>query len=254
MADGRDHREAARIAVEAGRLLVDIRQQMFEAGYNPWRIGDEGDRLAHDYIVEQLHDCFPDDSVLSEEGRDDLTRLDNQRVWIVDPLDGTREYGQYGRGDWAVHIALSEDGIATAGAVALPAMDQVLSTHEPPILPDREDGPPRLMVSRSHPSTAAVVVARALDGQMMALGSAGAKTAAVILGYGDIYAHSGGQFEWDNCAPAVVAQAAGMHVCRCDGSPMRFNYPDPWSPDFVMCRPEYAEAALEALAAVIRYR
>ena len=169
----------------------------------------------------------------------------------MDPLDGTREFSEPGRSDWAVHIALVEDGVPTAGAVALPAVGQTLCTDPEPCLPEPHNGQPRLVVSRSRPPAAAVIIAEALDAELMTLGSAGAKAMAVVLGMADIYAHSGGQFEWDNCAPVAVARAAGLHASRCDGSELEYNFADPWLPDVLICRPEFAEDALEALRKVI---
>ena len=189
---------------------------------------------------------MPDDAVLSEEGRDDLRRLQRSRVWIIDPLDGTREYGE-GRPDWAVHVALAIDGVAVAGAVALPAVGITLASEPAPVPPERADGPTRIVVSRSRPAHEARLLAAALDGVMVPLGSAGAKAMAVVLGEADVYVHSGGQYEWDNAAPAVVAEAAGLHVSRIDGSPMRYNAADPWLPDLLICRQELAEPSLHAI-------
>ena len=188
-----------------------------------------------------------DDAVLSEEGRDDPARLGFDRVWIVDPLDGTREYSERGRLDWAVHVALAVDGVPAAGAVALPARSLTLATEPPPAPPAAWNGPPRLVVSRSRPPRQAFVIRDALDGDLLPLGSAGAKAMAVVLGEADIYAHAGGQYEWDNCAPAAVAAAAGLHVSRLDGSPLRYNRRDPWLPDLLICRPELADPVLAAL-------
>jgi len=233
------------VATAAGELLLKVRANL--AGSPGYHVGDEGDRLAHDLIVEMLREAAPDDAVLSEEGRDDLVRLQRARVWIVDPLDGTREFGERGRTDWAVHVALTIDGIVQAGAVALPAVGRTLGTEPAPIVPERAPGPVRVVVSRSRPPIEARIIADALDGQLVALGSAGAKAMAVVLGDVDIYAHAGGQYEWDNAAPAAVALAAGLHASRLDGSPLRYNQADPWLPDLLICRPELADAALGAL-------
>jgi len=241
-----DHAAAARIASEAGKLLVETRDNLIRLSVDTWTLRDEGDRRAHDCIVAALHEEFPDDSVLSEEGKDDPSRLSADRVWIVDPLDGTREYSE-GRDDWAVHVALTEGGIATAAAVALPALGRTFCTDPAAPLPQRGDGPPRLVVSRSRPPAAAMIIAQAIEAQLVALGSAGAKAMSILLGQSDIYAHSGGQYEWDNCAPGAVAAAAGLHVSRADGSPMTYNHPDPWLPDLLICRPEYAEVSLTAI-------
>jgi 3'(2'), 5'-bisphosphate nucleotidase len=206
-----------------------------------------GDRGAHDLIMAELAVSFPDDAVLSEEGVDRPERLRATRTWIVDPLDGTREFGEHPRPDWAVHVALVIDERPVAGAVALPAMGLTLSTHLAPSLQPSHDGPPRLIVSRSRPPVAAMIVAEAMGAQLIAMGSAGAKAMAVVLGQADIYAHSGGQYEWDSCAPVAVAAAAGLHVSRIDGSPLRYNQPDPYLPDLLICRPEMAAEALRAL-------
>ncbi len=243
-----DHELAARAATEAGRLLVGLRAELEARG--EWRelIGDEGDRQAHDLLVDLLGRERPGDSVLSEEGRDDLTRLDAERVWIIDPLDGTREFSEPGRVDWAVHVALTIAGTAVAGAVALPARNLTLATQPAPPPTPPWNGPPRLVVSRSRPPYQANLICQALDGQLVPLGSAGAKAMAVVLGEADIYAHAGGQYEWDNAAPAAVALAAGLHASRLDGSPLVYNRRDPWLPDLLICRSELAGPALDALA------
>jgi 3'(2'), 5'-bisphosphate nucleotidase len=190
----------------------------------------------------------PADAVLSEEGKDDPVRLGAERVWIVDPLDGTREYGEPPRTDWAVHVALVQDHRPIAGAVALPARGLTLATAPAAPLAPRRPGPPRLVVSRTRPPREATLLAEALDGELVELGSAGAKAMAVVLGDVDVYAHSGGQYEWDSCAPVAVAAAAGLHTSRLDGSPLRYNQPDPYLPDLLICRPEYAEPALATLS------
>jgi 3'(2'), 5'-bisphosphate nucleotidase len=242
-----DHELAARAATAAGRLLLEVRAQMEERGAWPDEVGDEGDRRAHDLLVELLGRERPGDAVLSEEGRDDLARLDAERVWIVDPLDGTREFSERGRSDWAVHVALAIDGTALAGAVALPARGLTLATDPAPAPPPAWDGPPRLVVSRTRPPQAAMRIRDALDGVLVPLGSAGAKAMAVVLGEAEVYAHAGGQYEWDNAAPAAVAAAAGLHVSRLDGSPLVYNRRDPWLPDLLVCRPELVEPVLAAL-------
>ena len=251
MANPQDHAISARIATDTGKLLLDIRERLFAQGADSWTVKDTGDLEAHRFIMSALREHFPDDGILSEEGRDDLSRLDKERVWIVDPLDGTREFGEPGRSDWAVHVALTENGTPTAGAVALPAIGQTLPTEPASQLSPAHDGRPRLVVSRSRAPAAAMIVAEALGAELLALGSAGAKAMAVVLGHADIYAHSGGQYEWDNCAPAAVAMAAGLHASRCDGSPLDYNYEDPWLPDLLICRPEFKEEALAALRRAI---
>lgn len=251
MAQPCDHALAANVATEAGTLLVELRERLFASGAGTWEVRDTGDAQAHRFIMDRLSDERPDDAVLSEEGGDDLARLTADRTWIVDPLDGTREFSEQGRSDWAVHVALVENGVPTAGAVALPAVGQTLCTDPEPSLPAPTGGRPRMVVSRSRPPAAAVIVAQALDAELMTLGSAGAKAMAVVLGMADIYAHSGGQFEWDNCAPVAVARAAGLHASRCDGSELKYNFADPWLPDLLICRTEYAADSLEALRKVI---
>ena len=248
MANLDDHALAAALATQAGVRLVEVRERLFAAGASSWNVGDAGDMEAHHLIADALAQARPDDGLLSEEGRDDLARLEKSRVWIIDPLDGTNEFSQKGRSDWAVHVALAEHGKPTAGAVALPALDVTFCTQPAPELPAAQaDCPPRIVVSRMRPSGAALVVAKELEGELIPLGSAGAKAMAVVMGHADIYAHSGGQYEWDNCAPAAVAQAAGLHASRCDGSELEYNFADPWLPDFLICRPEFAERALAAL-------
>ena len=242
-----DHALAHRLATQAGELLVDLRERLTAEGATGPRLKDEGDRAAHELLMLELAAAAPDDAVLSEEGKDDPVRLTAARVWIVDPLDGTREFGEVPRTDWAVHVALVEDGLPIAGAVALPAQGMTLSTEHPPPLAPPVDGPPRLAVSRTRPPAAAERLAAALDGVLVAMGSAGAKAMAVVQGDVDIYAHSGGQYEWDSCAPVAVAAAAGLHTSRLDGSPLAYNQPDVYLPDLLICRPELAERALTVL-------
>jgi 3'(2'), 5'-bisphosphate nucleotidase len=206
-------------------------------------LGAAGDHMAHHLLVSELNRLYPGDDVRSEEG---LEHVANEgRLWIIDPLDGTREFRERGRIDWAVHVALSVGGAPAVGAVALPALDMVLSTGAPPDLQPPTGEPPRLVVSRSRPPEVAYDVAEALGAVMVPLGSAGAKIAAVILGDAEVYVHAGGQYEWDSCAPAAVALASGLHASRLDGSPLRYGDPDAWLPDLVVCRPEYASAVLD---------
>lgn len=235
-----EHRDAAALAVMAGRALMELR----EAPPSGTRdLGAAGDRMAHHLLVSELNRLYPGDDVRSEEG---LEHVSNEgRLWIVDPLDGTREYRERGRIDWAVHVALSVRGDPAVGAVALPALDMVLSTGAPPELKPPTGEAPRLVVSRSRPPEVAYDVAEALGAVMMPLGSAGAKIAAVILGDAEAYVHAGGQYEWDSCAPAAVALASGLHASRLDGTPLRYGDPDAWLPDLVVCRPEYASAVLD---------
>ena len=267
-----DHRLAADLAKRAGDLLIDLRaetsKEMLLGSSLSFgslsKLKAEGDRKSHEFLTAELRAARPDDIVLSEEGIDDPRRLSAKRVWIIDPLDGTREFGEPPRDDWAVHVALLEEGELAAGAVALPARGMTLSTADPPVLPPPQISPPpqpspsspsrgpRVIVSRSRPGPVSLAICMALDGELIFLGSAGAKSMAVVLGDADIYAHTGGQYEWDSAAPVAVARAAGCHTSRIDGSPLRYNRPDPYLPDLLICRPEWATQAL-AIAAQIIY-
>jgi 3'(2'), 5'-bisphosphate nucleotidase len=243
-----DHELASRLARETGVLLVRLRAEMTAAGADGRTLKDEGDRQAHELLMAELDRARPADAVLSEEGKDDQARLQAERVWVVDPLDGTREFGEPPRVDWAVHVALVTDGHARLGAVALPATGETLGTGPlAPTLAPPDGGPPRVVVSRTRPPEAAMTVVEALDGRLVAMGSAGAKAMSVVRGESDVYVHSGGQYEWDSAAPVAVAHAAGLHTSRTDGSPLVYNRPDPYLPDLVICRPEYADAVLGAL-------
>jgi 3'(2'), 5'-bisphosphate nucleotidase len=193
--------------------------------------------------MEALRAQRPDDAILSEEERDSETRLEKKRVWIVDPLDGTREYGE-SRTDWAVHIALAIDGVPSVGAVALPGLGLTLSSAPGFALP-AQTGRYKMLVSRTRPAAEALAVATALDAELIPMGSAGAKTMAILRGEADIYLHSGGQYEWDNCAPAAVALAAGLHASRIDGTPLIYNNQNPYLPDLLICRKEDASRVLE---------
>ena len=242
-----DAQLASRLAVEAGQLLVELRERLFANGAPPWQVMDNGDMAAHKFLVKELAEHRPTDAVLSEEGADDRRRLQSDRVWIVDPLDGTNEYGERGRHDWAVHVALWERTALTAAAVSLPAMDLVFCTDPAPVVPPRQFDKPRLVTSRNRAPYAAVVVANELGCEAVRLGSAGAKAMAVVLGEADIYIHDGGMYQWDSAAPCGVAAAAGLHASRIDGSPLVYNERDAWLPDFFVCRPEFAEPVLQAL-------
>ena len=236
-----DDEVAHDLAYEAGQLLLKIR-----AGGGD-DLKAQGDRQANELLLARLAELRPDDAVLSEESVDDKSRLDAERVWIIDPLDGTREFSEPPRTDWAVHVALTIAGTPVAGAVALPGADLVLHTGSPPTLAPAVDGPPRLAVSRTRPPACTQLLVDALGATLVEMGSAGAKAMAVVLGDVDVYAHSGGQYEWDSCAPVAVAAAAGLHVSRLDGSPLRYNEPNPYLPDLLICRPELVDDVLEAL-------
>ncbi len=244
-----DHELAARLATEAGALLLDVREELAEATAEERKAA--GDKRSHDFLMAALSAERPDDAVLSEEGVDDPVRLAAHRVWIVDPLDGTREFSELGRADWAVHVALWErngtGGELIAGAVALPAQGMTLATPTvatPPAAPEA----PRIVVSRTRPPAVALEVRDALNGVLVEMGSAGAKVASVVQGLSDVYVHAGGQYEWDSAAPVAVARAAGLHTSRIDGSPLIYNQRDSKLPDLIVCRPEYADAVLAVTA------
>jgi 3'(2'), 5'-bisphosphate nucleotidase len=235
---------AGALATAAGRLLLAVREEL--AGASEQERRDAGDRRSQVLIAETLDRERPGDAVLSEEALDDPARLRAERVWIVDPLDGTREFGELERTDWAVHVALWERGRLAAGAVALPAQ-QVTLVAGTGTVHERRPGPPRVVVSRTRPPALALEVARSLGGELVEMGSAGAKVAAVVQGVVDVYVHAGGQYEWDSAAPVAVAIAAGLHASRIDGSPLVYNRPDPLLPDLLVCRPELAERVLAAI-------
>ena len=241
---------AAALAEEAGRELLAVRAEL--AGAPLERRRDEGDRRAQALLAARLAQERPADAVLSEEAPDDLARLQAARVWVVDPLDGTREFGEPGRSDWAVHVALWDRGAddLVAGAVALPAQGRVLATDPAPVLPPRHDGPPRLVVSRSRAHPVVLALAERVGAVLVPMGSAGAKAMAVLTGEADAYVHDGGMYEWDSAAPVAVARAAGAHTSRVDGSPLRYNRRDVLLPDLVLCRPELALTLLDGLAAL----
>lgn len=240
-----DDRLARDLASEAGQLLLALRAE----GGEPDALRKAGDRQSHEFLAAQLRQQRPGDAVLSEEGRDDLARLAAGRVWIVDPLDGTREFGEPGRTDWAVHVALWENGELTAGAVALPAQGTVLSTAEPPPAPPAlaPGQPVRVLVSRTRPPALLDRLAQEIELTLIPMGSAGAKAAEVIRGTADAYVHSGGQYEWDSAAPVAVAQAAGLHASRLDGSKLAYNQADFSLPDILICLAGLAPVLLDGL-------
>jgi 3'(2'), 5'-bisphosphate nucleotidase len=242
-----DDRLAAELAAEAGRRLLVLRAEGGDAA----ALRRDGDRSSHEFLTAELARLRPGDAVLSEEGADDSARLRARRVWIVDPLDGTREFGEPGRTDWAVHVALWEQGELTAGAVALPAQDKVLSTADPQAPPAAPaSGALRFVVSRTRPPEFTTRLAEKAGAELVPLGSAGAKAASVICGDADAYVHSGGQYEWDSAAPVAVAVAAGLHASRIDGSKLLYNQAPPSLPDILICRAAIADSLLEAISSV----
>ena len=237
---------AADLARRAGELLLGIRET--GPGDDPRALGRAGDHGSNDFLLARLAELRPEDTVLSEESADDPARLAAARVWIIDPLDGTREFTMPGRDDWAVHVALYEAGRdITAAAVAVPARGEVWSTADVSAEPARRDRP-RIVVSASRPPEFAGPVADALRGELVPMGSAGAKTMAVVRGDADVYVHAGGQWEWDSAAPVGVALAAGLTACRINGSPLHYNQRRPYLPDLVVCRPELAGPVLAAIS------
>jgi 3'(2'), 5'-bisphosphate nucleotidase len=235
---------AAELARSTGEILLAVRKSGLLEGR---ALGIAGDKIANHFILDALLAQRPGDGILSEESIDTTDRLTHERVWIIDPLDGTREYCE-GRADWAVHIALSIHGEPAIGAVALPVEGILLRSDMPTARPESIRTPVRLLVSRTRPPAEAYRVAEALGAELVPMGSAGAKAMAVLLGQGDIYLHAGGQYEWDNCAPAAVALSAGFHATRLDGTPLRYNQPNPKLPDLLICAPELAERVKAALA------
>jgi 3'(2'), 5'-bisphosphate nucleotidase len=251
---GDDHVLARDLAGQAGQRLLELRAQ----GGDPDVLRKAGDRMSHEFLTAALACQRPGDVVLSEEGADNPARLGARRVWIVDPLDGTREFGEPGRTDWAVHVALWEKGDVsgpgdlTAGAVALPAQGTVLSTAEPspPLPEDAASDRIRIVVSRSRPPGFVRDISGLINAELVPLGSAGAKVAAVICGEVDAYVHGGGFYEWDTAAPVAVARAAGLHASRIDGSALAYNQPDLLMPDILVCRPAVAGILLRAIREV----
>jgi len=233
---------AAHLADQAGKLLLQVRA----AGvFSDKALGKAGDATANQFLVHALRAMRPDDGLLSEEMKDDGTRLSQKRVWIIDPVDGTREYGE-GRIDWAVHVGLAIDGVATIGAVALPGAGVVMRTDSAVPVP-RAGTPLRMVVSRTRPAKEAVDVAKKLGAELVPMGSSGAKAMAILRGEADIYLHSGGQYEWDSAAPVAVALAHGLHCSRIDASPLKYNNQDVYLPDLLICRKEHAEPVLSLL-------
>lgn len=240
-----DNQLAARTAETAGKILLAIQASGLVTGK---AMGAAGDAVANAFILQILKHHRPDDALLSEEEAADPKRLESQRVWVVDPLDGTREFSER-RSDWAVHVALAVDGIPAASAVALPGLGQTLTSAAPSGLQPVSSKPLRILVSRTRPPAVALKVAELLGAELVPMGSAGAKAMAVLCGEADAYLHAEGQYEWDSAAPVGVAHAAGLHVSRIDGSPMRYNQQtDPYLPDILVCRKEFADRILRAIA------
>ncbi len=234
---------AAHLAHVAGKILLEVR----DSGLLSLKaLGKAGDQTANQFLVHAIREQRPEDGLLSEEEKDNAERLGKSRVWIIDPVDGTREYGE-ARTDWAVHVALAVDGVARIGAVALPGLGVVLRSDQPQPLPAAV-ATPRMVVSRTRPAAEAVAVSEQIGAELIPMGSAGAKAMAVVRGEADIYLHTGGQYEWDSCAPVAVAAAHGLHVSRVNGSPLVYNQADTYMPDLLICRSEWAERVLKLVA------
>ncbi|WP_039395224.1 3'(2'),5'-bisphosphate nucleotidase CysQ [Novosphingobium sp. MBES04] len=237
---------AAHLANVAGKILIEVRESgMFEGK----SLGKAGDQTANQFLVHALREQRAEDGLLSEEEKDNAERLAKERVWIVDPVDGTREYGE-ARADWAVHVGMAVNGVPTLGAVALPGADMVLRSDQPGEIPAAPEKL-RMVVSRTRPAKEATGVCEAIGGELVPMGSAGAKAMAILRGEADIYLHSGGQYEWDSCAPAAVALGWGLHASRIDGSPLVYNQEDVYMPDLLICRKEHAEMVLEKVKAFL---
>jgi 3'(2'), 5'-bisphosphate nucleotidase len=245
MAIAHDGDLAAKLAVEAGKILLQVRESGLFEGKS---LGKAGDQTANQFLVHALRQQRPEDGLLSEEEKDNAERLSQSRVWIVDPVDGTREYGEE-RADWAVHVAMAVDGEPVLGAVALPGCDAVLRSDQPGEVPPAPETL-RMVVSRTRPAREATEVATKLGAELVPMGSAGAKAMAILRGEADIYLHSGGQYEWDSCAPVAVALGWGLHCSRIDGSPLVYNQQDVYMPDLLICRKEHAARVLAEVAAL----
>lgn len=230
---------AAHLAQVAGHILLEVRRS---GVFSAKALGKAGDEVANQFLCHALREQRPQDGLLSEEEKDNAQRLAHERVWIVDPVDGTREYGD-ARADWAVHVGLSINGTPALGAVALPGAGAVLRSDHPGIVPPAPNRL-RMAVSRSRPGREASSIAATIGADLVPMGSAGAKAMAILRGEADVYLHSGGQFEWDSCAPAAVALGWGLHASRIDGSPLVYNQQNPYLPDLLICRPEHADMIL----------
>jgi 3'(2'), 5'-bisphosphate nucleotidase len=240
-----DHLFAAWAATVAGELLLQVRG----SGLEGKALKDAGDLASHELLMKIFATHKPSDAVLSEEEHRGTVsvhdRLVARRVWIIDPVDGTREYSEPPRDDWAVHVALWRDGDLAAGAVAQPGLGMTFHTGMPPVVPARTAPRPRIAVSRTRPPAFVEALAAEIGADLVPMGSAGAKVISVARDVTDAYVHAGGQYEWDSAAPVAVARAAGLFTSRIDGSPLVYNQPEVLLPDLVVCRPELAEPILE---------
>ncbi len=246
-----DDASAVALAELAGARLLEVRADLKRSGISGREARDVGDAASQETLAQALRARFPDDAVLSEEAADDHVRLTAERVWIIDPLDGTREFSEFERDDWAVHVALWQRGQLVTGAVSLPARGVTYSTADSkPNRPTLEGRPMRLAVSRSRPPAFVAELAEQLGAELVPMGSAGVKTMSVVSGETDAYVHAGGQFEWDSAAPVAVAHAAGLFTSRLDGSFLHYNNANPWLPDLIICRAELSDRLLAEVAAL----
>lgn len=248
------HAAARELADRAGAELLEVRERLVREGADPADLKAAGDAASQKVLATALAELHPTDAVLSEEAADTGARLSAERVWIIDPLDGTREFSEHPRDDWAVHVALWERGELVAGAVAIPARGITYDTGTTTPVPERPDGPLRMAVSRSRPPTFIDTLAQHLEVSLVPMGSAGVKAMSVLDGTGDAYVHAGGQYEWDSAAPVAVARAHGLHTSRIDGTPLVYNRENPWLPDLVICRPEHSRKLLDVLSVMASRR
>jgi len=235
-----DHLLADWTATVAGKLLQQVRTEGLEGK----ELKDAGDAAAHELLMRLLTEHRPHDAILSEESAASIAdkgRLTAKRVWIIDPLDGTREFSEPPRDDWAVHVALWQDGDLVAGAVAQPGLGTTFSTGHPTVVPPRTSERPRIAVSRSRPPAFVAGLAQEINAELVPMGSAGAKVISVVRDVTDVYVHAGGQYEWDSAAPVAVARAAGLHTSRANGAELAYNQDSVWLPDLLVCRPELAD-------------
>lgn len=258
---------ARTVAQGAGQLLLELRESYGEIEPDDKEranaLRKEGDRASHEYIAAALSAARPDDAVLSEEGADSDVRLSASRVWIVDPLDGTYEYGQ-NRADFAVHIVLwNTEGQARleAGVVDLPAQGLTRSVLDldPQLGELPTNRPIRIVASRSRPPATLAQTVHHLSGslseagithegvEVVDVGSVGAKVNEILSGRAEAYIHDTGFYEWDVAAPLNVAHHYGLHAEHIDGQPVVFNQMPPYVNNLVVARADLHGFVMDAL-------